>query len=132
MNCLQMIAEWHKGCTCATPGKPEECQECTRALIDALERRLKDPSGYTFTPLHEKIYTVTAYRWGIYDNESYPVGCYADVESAVAAAEAEEGSRGGKYGCEVLEWTVGVGLIGAYPFGDGSPVTVIRLPDAAV
>jgi hypothetical protein len=41
MTPLQMIAEWRKGCSCATLGKPEECQECTRGLIDALERNLQ-------------------------------------------------------------------------------------------
>ena len=38
MTPLEMIAEWSKGCSCATAGNPEECQECTRALIDAIER----------------------------------------------------------------------------------------------
>jgi hypothetical protein len=57
---LEMIAEWRKGCSCVeqiydVPARdsavggyylpraehPEGCQECTRALIDALERALK-------------------------------------------------------------------------------------------
>lgn len=40
MTPLEMIAEWRKGCSCAAPGKPEECQECTVALINALERSI--------------------------------------------------------------------------------------------
>lgn len=42
MTPLEMIAEWRKGCSCAPAGKPEECAECTRALIDALERGLSE------------------------------------------------------------------------------------------
>lgn len=38
MTPLEMIAEWRKGCSCAPAGKPEQCAECTRGLIDALER----------------------------------------------------------------------------------------------
>lgn len=40
MEPLQMIAEWRKGCSCAAAGRPEECPECTAALIDALEQAL--------------------------------------------------------------------------------------------
>jgi hypothetical protein len=40
MTPLEMIAEWRKGCSCAPAGKPEACQECTRALIDGLEIQL--------------------------------------------------------------------------------------------
>jgi hypothetical protein len=36
---LEMIAEWRKGCSVAQ--KPEECPECTLALINALEKALK-------------------------------------------------------------------------------------------
>lgn len=42
MTPLEMIAEWRRGCSCAAPGRPEECRECTRALVDALERKLKE------------------------------------------------------------------------------------------
>jgi hypothetical protein len=38
---LEMIAEWRKGCSCAPSGKPEECQECTRVLIDGIEGQLR-------------------------------------------------------------------------------------------
>jgi len=37
---LEMIAEWRKGCSVAQ--KPEECPECTLALINALEKSLTE------------------------------------------------------------------------------------------
>lgn len=52
---LEMIEEWRKGCSCAGPShdemmglppessQPEECLDCTRALVDALERSLRQP-----------------------------------------------------------------------------------------
>jgi hypothetical protein len=40
MTPLEMIAEWRKGCSCAPSGKAEDCCECTRGLIDALEQKL--------------------------------------------------------------------------------------------
>jgi hypothetical protein len=40
MTPLQMIAEWRTGCTCADPANPVECQPCTDALINAIERAL--------------------------------------------------------------------------------------------
>lgn len=36
-----MIAELRKGCSCASAGRPEECQTCTAALINALGEALK-------------------------------------------------------------------------------------------
>lgn len=43
---------------------------------------------------------------------SYVVGVYAKKHAALKAAEIEEDWRGGKYECEVLEWTLGEGLEG--------------------
>lgn len=40
MGPLEMIAEWRKGCSCASVSNPEPCQECTRALIDSMEKAL--------------------------------------------------------------------------------------------
>lgn len=40
MTPLQMIEEWKRGCSDTEHGRPEDCPECTRGLIDALERRL--------------------------------------------------------------------------------------------
>lgn len=40
MSPLQIIEEWRRGCSCATPGKPEECPECTKGAIEAIERQL--------------------------------------------------------------------------------------------
>lgn len=50
-----------------------------------------------------KIYTVTAYRWGESESHSYVVTSTLDKAVAIQAAEIEEGFRGGKYKCEVLE-----------------------------
>lgn len=41
MTELEMIAEWRKGCSCASKERPEECTECTRGLVDALEAKLR-------------------------------------------------------------------------------------------
>lgn len=40
---LDMIAAWRRGCPCADPGKPEQCQACTLALIQTIERALTAP-----------------------------------------------------------------------------------------
>lgn len=45
MTLLEMIAEWRKGCSCSSHGKPEECAECTKALIDAIEARVSASMG---------------------------------------------------------------------------------------
>jgi hypothetical protein len=37
MTILEIIAEWRRGCSCAVEGKPEQCEACTRAAIDAIE-----------------------------------------------------------------------------------------------
>lgn len=47
MTPLEMIAEWRKGCSIAGPAcgqddSPAECRECTEALIEALENKLKE------------------------------------------------------------------------------------------
>jgi hypothetical protein len=58
MTPLQMIAEWRKGCTCASKESPEECPLCTRGLIDAMERALLiAPYG---AKLHENLVSTTA------------------------------------------------------------------------
>lgn len=56
------------------------------------------------------IYTVTAYRWGDREKHSYIVGVYNQKDAALKAAEFEEDYRGGKYGCEVLEWDLNESL----------------------
>lgn len=55
MNIEEMIKEWRRGCSCAGPvydkmmqqpegtTGPEECPECTKALIEAIERTFKTP-----------------------------------------------------------------------------------------
>lgn len=42
MTPLQMIAEWRRGCSCSCIEHPEECQLCTRSLIDALDKKLAE------------------------------------------------------------------------------------------
>lgn len=44
MTLLEIIAEWRKGCSNATPNNPEECPTCTLAMIDIIEQRLKQES----------------------------------------------------------------------------------------
>ena len=71
------------------------------------------------------VYTVHAYRWGDRDNHSYTVGVYSKKHAAMKAAEAEKDWRGGKYECEVLEWTLDSGIEGRM---DG-PKTIVPLPE---
>jgi len=52
------------------------------------------------------IYTVHAYRYGDRERHSYTVGVFGKKHAALKAAEVEEECRGGKYECEVLEWTL--------------------------
>lgn len=86
MTPLEMITEWRKGCSCAHAGKPEECHECTRALIDALERKLGD-TGAVDDPPKLLLFAGSSYyaTGGIYDF----VGLFDSIESALAAAEIE-------------------------------------------
>lgn len=58
------------------------------------------------------IYTVHAYRWGDRECHSYTVGVFGKKHAALKAAETEEDYRGGKYKCEVLEWTLDAGIAG--------------------
>lgn len=57
MTPLEMIAEWRKGCTCGGPvydqimgnqpgtTRPAYCEECTDALVNALEAALTDAAA---------------------------------------------------------------------------------------
>lgn len=42
MKATTMIDEWRKGCNCAPAERPENCPECTVALIDALETKASE------------------------------------------------------------------------------------------
>lgn len=53
--------------------------------------------------MKEKVYVVTAYRWGERSNHSYVVGVCSKKEAAIKMADFERQYRGGKYECEVLE-----------------------------
>ena len=59
--------------------------------------------------MKQTVYTVHAYRWGDRERHSYTVGVYSKKHAALKAAETEEEWRGGKYRCEVLEWTLDQG-----------------------
>ena len=71
------------------------------------------------------IYTVHAYRWGDRECHSYSVGVYGKKHAALKAAETEQDYRGGKYECEVLEWTLDSGTEGNH---DNAPKVVKALP----
>ena len=71
------------------------------------------------------VYTVHAYRWGDRDCHSYSVGVYSKKHAALTAAQTEWDYRGGKYECEVLEWTLDSGIAGRHSTG---PRVVKPLP----
>lgn len=73
-----------------------------------------------------KVYTVRACRWGDRETHSYIVGVYPKKHAAQKAAEVEEEWRGGKYECEILEWTLGEGMEGRQ---GGKPKTIKPLPE---
>ena len=52
---------------------------------------------------NNKMYVVTAYRWGVVENHSYVVGIYSNNEKATNASGIEYCNRGGKYECHVTE-----------------------------
>ncbi len=62
--------------------------------------------------MKQTVYTVRACRWGDRETHSYIVGVYDKKHAAQKAAEIEREWRGGKYECEILEWTLGEGLEG--------------------
>ena len=64
MTPLEMIAEWRRGCSCAPKEHPEECHECTRALINALEKALKGDIEKV-TTLNSPWYRLKRYLRGI-------------------------------------------------------------------
>lgn len=71
------------------------------------------------------VYTVHAYRWGDRECHSYTVGVYPKKHAALQAAQTESDYRGGKYECEVLEWTLDSDTEGGH---DTKPKTVLALP----
>lgn len=67
MTPLEMIAEWRKGCSCGGPmfdamegnprgtTSPAQCEECTVALIDAIESAERERLGEQAEPIDERI-----------------------------------------------------------------------------
>lgn len=49
----------------------------------------------------EKIYIVTAFRYGKRDNHSYISGVFSKKQQAIKDASEEADYRGGKYSCQV-------------------------------
>ena len=70
----------------------------------------------------QTFYTVHAFRFGDRELHSYIVGVYAKKQKALDEAQAEAVYRGGKYRCEVREWTLGQGK---YDESPGMPSKVI-------
>ena len=62
--------------------------------------------------MKNKVYTVRACRWGDDETHSYIIGVYTKKHKAQEAAKTEEEYRGGKYECEILEWTPNEGRAG--------------------
>ena len=60
------------------------------------------------------VYTVNAYRYGDREAHSYSVGVFSKKSRALKEATIEEEWRGGKYVCEVLEWTLDKGAAGVH------------------
>lgn len=75
--------------------------------------------------MSKTIYTVHAYRWGDRECHSYSVGVYSHKHAALKAAQTESDYRGGKYECEVLEWTLDSGREGNH---NTAPKAVKPLP----
>lgn len=53
---------------------------------------------------NNKIYVVTAYKWGDRENHSYTCGVFGLKDSAIKCAEMQADYRGGKYSCHVEEF----------------------------
>ena len=51
----------------------------------------------------EKIYIVTAYRWGNSEMHSYVLGAFDTISEAMLIANSHCDYRGGKYACVVDE-----------------------------
>ena len=47
---LEMIEVWRAGCSCAEEGKPEQCEECTLALIIAIENKIISEEAINQSP----------------------------------------------------------------------------------
>lgn len=53
--------------------------------------------------MSEKIFVVTAYRWGLRDAHSYVVGAFPALSIAEGVAKKHLDDRCGKYGMEIVE-----------------------------
>ena len=53
--------------------------------------------------MRNKLYIVTAYRWGDRSMHSYNIGAFTDKDKAIESAISHCEWRGGKYACVVEE-----------------------------
>lgn len=79
--------------------------------------------------MKSRLYTVRACRWGDTETHSYIVGVYSKKTKALNAAEVEEEWRGGKYICQVLEWSMDAGIAGNR---DNKPKVIKALPPITI
>lgn len=92
MTPLEMIAEWRRGCSNTIGAEPEQCEECTRALIEAIAAKLGESAIHPSPKfkLGDHVRKIKGSQWkgrvvGTYSTELTPEG-YA-VES-----DTEKGS----------------------------------------
>lgn len=80
---IEMINIWRHGCSCAPPDHPEECQECTRVLVDAIEVWLR-------MPLWKRILLNSrGYEW-LRKYVAWKHGVHPQIEPPEAPASVEE------------------------------------------
>lgn len=53
--------------------------------------------------MRDKLYVITAYRWGNMSEHSYLLGVFTDLDKAKKVADSHCKYRGGKYACVVEE-----------------------------
>lgn len=52
-HAIEIIREWQKGCSCSTPGNPEECGACTAGMLVALSRTLAEGARIEVTQMQD-------------------------------------------------------------------------------
>lgn len=97
MTPLEMIATWRQGCSCSqeigldgsvTPLSPAVCQECTEALINALESRLTrlEPALQTAREALRRVAEPVGPLHSYWD-------AIVELEESVTLTEQREGAR---------------------------------------
>lgn len=57
---------------------------------------------------NDVVYAIHATRWGSDENHSYILAIFKEREKAIELAEKHEQERGGKYGCAVIAFRLGI------------------------